>query len=242
MPLRLPLCPPLSLVGAGRSMARAAVSTVRRKEGGAEPGLVWVRRGGGERRGHGGPQVLPVDLGAVPLPQPGAEGASGEPGAGLGCLHGARSRSFPPRRGALRGEGRGRLSGIGGARGGRLRLQPGGAGRAGGTSEPAESRVAPSPPAVGTPDPATAGVEAGTRARPAVPAPRSEHPAARAFCSLGLAELRGRSVPRSGTPLAAVPKVGRADPSERNRLRYLLVSGSRLLVVGSPRCYRRGFS
>lgn len=152
--------------------------------------------------------------------------------------------AVPSRRGggALRGEGRGRLSGIGGARGGRLRLQPGGAGRAGGTSEPAESRVAPSPPAVGTPDPATAGVEAGTRARPAVPAPRSEHPAARAFCSLGLAELRGRSVPRSGTPLAAVPKVGRADPSERNRLRYLLVSGSRLLVVGSPRCYRRGFS
>lgn len=149
---------------------------------------------------------------------------------------------LPAAEGALRGEGRGRLSGIGGARGGRLRLQPGGAGRAGGTSEPAESRVAPSPPPVGTPDPATAGVEAGTRARPAVPAPRSEHPAARAFCSLGLAELRGRSVPRSGTPLAAVPKVGRADPSERNRLRYLLVSGSRLLVVGSPRWYRRGFS
>lgn len=61
----------------GRS---AAVSAARRKEGGARPALFGS--GGALRAagscGHGGPQVLPVDLGAVPLPQPGAEGASGE--------------------------------------------------------------------------------------------------------------------------------------------------------------------
>lgn len=82
---------PLSMVGAGRSaqrsMARAARLSVRRagRKAGRRPRLFGsggaVRAAG--RSGHGGPQVLPLDLGAVPLPQPSAEGASGEPGAEL---------------------------------------------------------------------------------------------------------------------------------------------------------------
>ena len=117
-----PLCPPLSMVGAGRSarrsMVRAAGLSVRRAGRKAERGPGLFGSGGAVRAagsgGHGGPQVLPVDLGAVPLPQPGAEGASGELGAERRCLLRARSRSAPGRRrGVLTGPSAGRGSGPG---------------------------------------------------------------------------------------------------------------------------------
>lgn len=84
----------LSMFSAGRSarrsVARAARLSVRRAGRKAERGPGLFGSGGAVRAagsgGHGGPQVLPVDLGAVPLPQPGAEGASGELGAESCCL------------------------------------------------------------------------------------------------------------------------------------------------------------
>lgn len=110
-------CVPARSRCCGRS---AAVSAARRKEGGARPALFGS--GGALRAagscGHGGPQVLPVDLGAVPLPQPGAEGASGELGLERRCL--TRARPGGVLAGPSAGQGRGtsaRASALGGPAG-----------------------------------------------------------------------------------------------------------------------------
>lgn len=78
---------------------------------GPAPGRVGARGGGG----HGRPQVLPLGLGAVPVPQPGAEGAPGEAAAagrrGRAAPEGTEPPAGPRRRPALR---RGSGAGAGG--------------------------------------------------------------------------------------------------------------------------------
>lgn len=124
-----PLCPAHSMVAAGRSMARAGGLSARRagrKRSGAGGGARW----GAGRGGHGRPQVLPLGVGAVPVPQPGAEGAPGEAAAagrrGRAAPGGAGPPAGPQRRPALR-RGSGAGAGAGrrwGPPGRELRARP----------------------------------------------------------------------------------------------------------------------